>query len=418
MAATFPPLRWHSAMSTARKHRLIGVACALAVGVALAGCQPVPRPFVGSSHADVNPLTQPGNTGIVVAAVADAPPATAAALAEALAENLREAGIPATAGAGNASGTALNGRVVDLGADALIEWTLAARGEAAPVSFNQSIEGTPIRPWALADPALMARLASEATPRVVAMIRGEPVAPPPVTRIAVRPVTGAPGDGDISLTAAMRSALIDAGLELVAEDAADMVIAGTVEAAPPSEGQQDIRISWIVSGAGGETIGRITQESPVAANSLDEHWGDVAVFVGQGAAIGIVEIVETIDPSALARVVPAAGSAAPAPGPQPAPASPAIAAAQTVAPPVSANGSWRVQLASFSEREKAQRALELMAQKHTGLLGGYALTIEEADLRTGRFYRVRTSPIINQIAATSLCRELQAAGQDCFVIRL
>ena len=442
MAAIFPPLCWRSAMKTLRRHGLIGVACALAAGVAVAACQPVPRPFVDTSHVDLNPLSQPENAGIVVAAVADAPPATATALAAALAETLREAGIPATVGAGNASATVLNGLVVDPGAGARIEWTLAARGEAAPVVFNQSIEGTPIRPWALADPELMAQLASEAAPRIVAMIRGEPVAPPPSTRIAVQPVTGAPGDGDASLTAAMRSALIDAGLELVAEDAADLVVVGTVEAAPPSEGQQDIRISWIVSSASGGAVGRITQESPVEANSLDEHWGDVAVFIVQGAAVGIVEILESIDASALAKVVPAAGPAAPEPMPTPpAPAQPAsaaapnIAAAPALAPPapvvedaqravavepprVSMNGGWRVQLASFREREQAQRALELMAQQHTGLLGGYTLNIEEAELEAGRYYRVRTTPIVNQSAAISLCRELQAAGQDCYVIRL
>ncbi len=409
----------------------------LALTVALAACQPVPRPFVGSSHADVDLLTRPDNTGIVVAAIVDAPPAAAAGLAEAVAEYLREAGIPATSGSGNNSSTVLRGRVIDPGAEARIEWTLAAPGESEPVMFSQSIEGTPIRPWALGDPDLMMQLASAAAPQVVAMIQGEPIIEPvSATRVAVRPVTGAPGDGNASLTSAMRSALIDAGVELATEDTAGLAVAGTVETTPPAGGEQNIRISWLVTAGGGESVGRITQESPVAANSLDQYWGDVAVFVAQGAAVGIVEILDTIDLSVLAETVPAAGSADAEPVAAPVPpvaaasaaAQPALpeneariaAAAPDAAPPpprISTVGGWHVQLASFRERQQAERALEIIARQHTGLLGGYALDIEEAELATGRVYRVRTSSITNQSAATGLCRELQAAGQDCFVIR-
>ena len=107
----------------------------------------------------------------------------------------------------------------------------------------------------------------------------------------IRPVVGAPGNGNESLTAALKSALRDRDLT-ISEDPrqAGFIIDGQVDLGEPVNGRQYVKISWAVNTVTGEEVGRAVQENTVVAGSLDGEWGQVAEVVSQAAVRGIQDL--------------------------------------------------------------------------------------------------------------------------------
>lgn len=107
----------------------------------------------------------------------------------------------------------------------------------------------------------------------------------------IRPVIGAPGNGNESLTAALKSALRDRDLT-ISEDPrqAGFIIDGQVDLGEPVNGRQYVKISWAVNTVTGEEVGRAVQENTVVAGSLDGEWGQVAEVVSQAAVRGIQDL--------------------------------------------------------------------------------------------------------------------------------
>lgn len=107
----------------------------------------------------------------------------------------------------------------------------------------------------------------------------------------IRPVVGAPGNGNESLTAALKSALRDRDLT-ISEDPrqAGFIIDGAVDLGEPVNGRQYVKISWAVNTVTGEEVGRAVQENTVVAGSLDGEWGQVAEVVSQAAVRGIQDL--------------------------------------------------------------------------------------------------------------------------------
>jgi hypothetical protein len=60
----------------------------------------------------------------------------------------------------------------------------------------------------------------------------------------------------------------------------------------PQNGQQHVAITWALMDPGGKQLGVVKQENAVPQGSLDGRWGDVANFVAQAAAPGILAIIE------------------------------------------------------------------------------------------------------------------------------
>jgi hypothetical protein len=107
----------------------------------------------------------------------------------------------------------------------------------------------------------------------------------------IRPVVGAPGNGNESLTAALKTALRDRDLT-ISEDPrqAGFIIDGQVDLGEPVNGRQYVKISWAVNTVTGEEVGRAIQENTVVAGSLDGEWGQVAEVVSQAAVRGIQDL--------------------------------------------------------------------------------------------------------------------------------
>lgn len=119
----------------------------------------------------------------------------------------------------------------------------------------------------------------------------------------IRPVVGAPGNGNESLTAALKSALRDRDLT-ISEDPrqAGFIIDGQVDLGDPVNGRQYVKISWAVNTVTGEEVGRAVQENTVVAGSLDGEWGQVAEVVSQAAVRGIQDLFGDADEQTGARV--------------------------------------------------------------------------------------------------------------------
>ncbi len=261
--------------------------------LAVAACQPLPRPFEGFAPPHPALLQLPDRGGIVVLPVADAPPAAAKGLAQALAAALRAESVPAVTGGGNRESAFLQGRIDDPGHDAAIVWELYA-GDGKPMgAHRQLIEGTPIREWALGEPKLMAALAQAGAGPIAALMQGGPVPEIARPRIVLAQVTGARGDGNVSLTAAMRAALAGA-VELVAEGATALRIEGRVRVGRAEGETQSVTITWAVRDGAGEEMGQVSQSNAVPAGSLDGAWGEVAVAVADWAAAGILDLLDEV----------------------------------------------------------------------------------------------------------------------------
>lgn len=119
----------------------------------------------------------------------------------------------------------------------------------------------------------------------------------------IRPVIGAPGNGNESLTAALKSALRDRDLT-ISEDPrqAGFIIDGQVDLGEPVNGRQYVKISWAVNTVTGEEVGKAVQENTVVAGSLDGEWGQVAEVVSHAAVRGIQDLFGEAEEETRARV--------------------------------------------------------------------------------------------------------------------
>jgi hypothetical protein len=110
----------------------------------------------------------------------------------------------------------------------------------------------------------------------------------------VPPVTGAPGDGQNSLTEAMRRHLKQAGVKVAEEsDPTAYTVRGTVQLGNADSGQQPITIRWLVVDPEGKTMEKaVVQRNKVPEGSLDGSWGQVADLAAGEAARSIAKLIK------------------------------------------------------------------------------------------------------------------------------
>ena len=108
----------------------------------------------------------------------------------------------------------------------------------------------------------------------------------------VPPVTGAPGDGQSSLTGAMKRHLKRAGISLAAPgEGSAYVVRGSVEMGTAKNGQQPITIRWLVVGPNGRAMEKtVVQRNNVPEGSLDGSWGRVADLAAGEAAKSVAKL--------------------------------------------------------------------------------------------------------------------------------
>jgi hypothetical protein len=120
-------------------------------------------------------------------------------------------------------------------------------------------------------------------------------AQPAIEAVAVvPPVSGAPGDGGESLTAAMRKHLQQAGVKLADGPGGSnaYTVKGSVEMGGAVDGQQPITIQWTVLDPSGKRLDKaVVQHNKVAPGSLDGPWGQIADLAAGEAAKSIAKLI-------------------------------------------------------------------------------------------------------------------------------
>lgn len=112
----------------------------------------------------------------------------------------------------------------------------------------------------------------------------------PVTAI-VPSVTGAPGDGSASLTAAIQRELAGKGVQVGDRPTtASYRVEGTVTMGDAKDGKQPIHIEWLVRDPHGKKLGTVSQRNEIPAGSLDGAWGSTATQAAGAAVQGIVKL--------------------------------------------------------------------------------------------------------------------------------
>ena len=271
----------------------------------LSSCGPLPKPFQHKS-SDTNPLLDVRDGyGVHVTLLASTLVPMGGRLAGAVAEALGRRNIPASANPEMApSRYALRGVVVRSSGGAAnyhlnIHWQLYEPGGPDPQeplgSYQQKVENRWWRGQQGGDPRLIAEIGDEVARPVAALLQDaddtvRPVAAtgPGPAGLLVPAVTGAPGDGNKSLTIAIRQAMRGVDI-LVTEDPrqAARQLQGQVEVGEASEGRQTVRVTWIVGNAEGREIGRAVQKNVIKAGSLDARWGQTAAMIAAAALPGI-----------------------------------------------------------------------------------------------------------------------------------
>jgi hypothetical protein len=104
-------------------------------------------------------------------------------------------------------------------------------------------------------------------------------------------VTGAPGDGSKSLTAAIQRELTSKGVAVSDKPAAVAYrVEGTVTVGEAKQGKQPIHIEWLVRDPQGKKLGTVSQRNEIPEGSLDGEWGKTAEQAAGAAAQGIVKL--------------------------------------------------------------------------------------------------------------------------------
>jgi hypothetical protein len=189
-------------------------------------------------------------------------------------------------------------------AGSLVAWLPTASGQAPAVATNPaqpaSVGAQPAVAAAAPAPTAAKRPAAAAKARPTATASAPAAAASPTTGsiardgpvMAVVPaVTGAPGDGSASLTAAIQRELAGKGVALADKPTTTAYrVEGTVTIGEAKQGKQPIHIEWLVRDPQGKKLGTVSQRNEIPEGSLDGQWGATATQAAGAAAQGIVKL--------------------------------------------------------------------------------------------------------------------------------
>ena len=304
----------------------------LAVVVTVSACQPLPHPFA-DDRPPASLLRVRDSAGISIAPIEGGPPAAASKLGAAVASALVKHDIPASDRTTNLTSYLLYGRL-EAQRPRSGQETVAAHWQLQDASGRLVGERTtrleaPVKTWETGADAVIARLAEASAAEIAPLLADEP--PPgaeavavqaearggkaeaaaskaeiPVakadqagrTRIAIRPLSGAPGDGAKSLANAIATVLKRQDLTVIddADAKADVILDGQVTIATVKPDKQHVKIVWHVRRADGVEVGTVGQENDVPKGMLDGPWGDVAYSVAIAGADGLMQVIARAGP--------------------------------------------------------------------------------------------------------------------------
>ena len=266
----------------------------------VSACGDLPEPFLGNPGANARRLAQPLTPLLAVPPGSDTllPDAANQDLAVQIATALQATEVPALVRAPQPTDWRLITRAERDGN--VVRPSFSVRNPQGKEEGKADGEPVPLNVWATASPALLRQVAGEAAPRIGAVLTGIRIAHDKAdpgslynraARVLVAEVTGAPGDGNESLTQQMRARLATLGpVVLTTPTGADFKVQGQVKVVPIEKRQERVEIQWIVSTPSGDERGRVVQLNEIPAGTLDHYWGDVAVVVATEASNGVNDV--------------------------------------------------------------------------------------------------------------------------------
>jgi hypothetical protein len=133
--------------------------------------------------------------------------------------------------------------------------------------------------------------ASPSAPAATATARTARTASVKSAGVLVQPVSGAPGDGQRSLTVALKKRLYAGGVKLANGTAVNVyMVKGSVKLTDASGGKQSIRIDWQVLDPNGKKLGTVSQQNMITRGALNGPWGPIADAAAGAAAAGIIKL--------------------------------------------------------------------------------------------------------------------------------
>jgi hypothetical protein len=275
----------------------------------------MPQPFAPPQSQSIkrqNAIPQPmDGAGIAVNPVIEGAPADISEkLSAAMAKALNDVNVPASTTSRNKSSYALDGELLQppSGGKVSLLWVLTDR-DGAVVGEHRQDDAVDPRAWKLALPSVMTALAARAAGPVAAFIqdKGSADATTALTNdVEVRPVEGAPGDGKVSLTRAVKYYLLKSNVRVSERpNESASIVQGTVAVGPPRGGAQPVTIVWRVLQPDGSEIGRVDQTNNVPIGTLEGAWSDLAYQIAESAAPGIAAVLSKTRANAPANGRPA-----------------------------------------------------------------------------------------------------------------
>jgi hypothetical protein len=263
-----------------------------------AACGPLPRPFQPPADESMNPLgAELAASGIWIETIDGISLPMSKLLTEAVAGGMEKYSISANTKGRGTSRYRLKGsaRINDddpsLPYVALIHWTLFDFDGKVIGTDTQGVAATR-RDWDYGSSKVIKEVGDNGSEIIAAMIdkKEQDLKPvgPRLVGLWVNPVTNAPGDGNRSLTRAIKAAIRGAGIAVAGERRyAEFLLDGRVRVDPPKENLQRVEIVWAVRTSDGREIGRATQKNLVETGTFAGPWGEVAQLVADAAMEGI-----------------------------------------------------------------------------------------------------------------------------------
>ncbi len=278
-----------------------GALALFALAVLPVGCQPLPHPFA-DDRPPAELLTLRDSAGVSVAPV-EGPAAVAEKLGAAVVGGLLKRDIPASDKTTSLGSYVLHGGLVesppDKGSATITAYWRLLDAKGHLVGEYSTRADAKTAEWQSGDAKPIEKLAAASVTGLAPLIEGE--APTQAAkeavdagriRVAVHPLSGAPGDGGKSLANAVETVLQRQELAIVTGDQkADLVIDGEVSVAPLKADKQHVKILWRVRRADGAEIGTVGQENDVPKGLLEGPWGDLAYSVALAAGDGLLQLV-------------------------------------------------------------------------------------------------------------------------------
>ncbi|MEO0618687.1 MAG: hypothetical protein AAFZ01_05345 [Pseudomonadota bacterium] len=188
----------------------------------------------------------------------------------------------------NVTPTVLNG-IATKTATQLAAWVPSAVPAAANAVGGPAPTPAASSPVPLTASAARPAASAAVQPTALKTASAKPASLPALAMIP--PVTGAPGDGKKSLSAALKRNLQSRGVSLTTKPSAQTyTVRGNVAMGKAAAGKQDIEIQWLVFDPKGQRVGTVAQKNKIPQGSLDGAWGKTADAAAAAAGQGVAKL--------------------------------------------------------------------------------------------------------------------------------